>query len=166
MPRRRRRKKKRPPIHKKTALYLEEILRWADARKARTGYWPKRTFGLIPESSGDKWTTVESALCNGRRGVGPGSTLAQLLAERRGVRNRSRLPNYKIGKILAWADLHHSRTGDWPRQTSGPIADAPGETWMAVAMALHQGNRGLPGGSTFGWIACAETWTACQAQLT
>ena len=31
---------------------------------------------------------------------------------------------------------------------SGPVAEAPEETWRAVNMALAQGHRGLPGGSS------------------
>jgi hypothetical protein len=30
----------------------------------------------------------------------------------------------------------------------GAIADAPGETWLAVQTALERGRRGLPGGSS------------------
>jgi hypothetical protein len=59
-----------------------------------------------------------------------------------------RLPPFEVTQILAWADSDYRRTGDWPRQTSGPIVDAPGETWMTVDMALSHGARGLPGGST------------------
>jgi hypothetical protein len=50
--------------------------------------------------------------------------------------------------ILAWAEAHHARTGQWPNQRSGPVADAPGETWNAVNLALNHGRRGLPGPSS------------------
>ena len=53
-----------------------------------------------------------------------------------------------IKRILAWADAHHKRTGAWPQAYSGPVKDAPGETWLAVDGALKMGNRGLPGGSS------------------
>jgi hypothetical protein len=146
--RKRKRKRKRRPVWKKPGLYIEQILRWADAWKARTGQWPKRTSGRIPESPGDTWGTIQVALYKGHRGLPGRSTLAQLLAEHRGIRNPMRLPPFTISKILAWADAHQRRTGDWPRHISGPIADAPGETWMAVEVALSQGKRGLPGGSS------------------
>jgi hypothetical protein len=50
--------------------------------------------------------------------------------------------------VLAWADAHYERTGRWPHGKSGPIPEAPGETWNAVNMALYEGHRGLPGRSS------------------
>src|SRR5436309_357023 len=79
----------------------------------------------------------------GLRGLPGGSSLARLLAERRGVRNHLALPKMTIAGILAWADAHHARTGRWPGRASGAIADAPGETWTAVDGALAHGGRGL-----------------------
>jgi hypothetical protein len=91
---------------------------------------------------------MQNALRRGERGLPGGDSLAQLLARQRGVRNRSRLPRYRITDILRWADAHFARTGKWPLSDSGPIAEAPGETWNAVHLALSQGYRGLPGGSS------------------
>ena len=56
---------------------------------------------------------------------------------------RSKLPPLTAKQILAWADAHHKRTGVWPRRSSGPIADAPGETWIVIDFALRKGIRGL-----------------------
>jgi hypothetical protein len=50
--------------------------------------------------------------------------------------------------MLAWADAHRHRTGNWPTRQSGPVREAPGETWAAVDAALRNGNRGLKGGSS------------------
>src|SRR5262249_26021345 len=36
----------------------------------------------------------------------------------------------------------------WPTLKSGPIAEAPGETWRRVDAALRHGLRGLPGGNS------------------
>src|SRR5262245_6462798 len=47
-------------------------------------------------------------------------------------------------EVLAWADAFLARTGDWPQPTSGPIPEAPGETWLLVAAALAFGLRGFP----------------------
>lgn len=58
------------------------------------------------------------------------------------------LPRLEVRRILAWADAHLARTGVWPTEQSGPIADAPGETWMAIHKALYDGTRGLRGGSS------------------
>jgi hypothetical protein len=88
---------------------------------------------------------VNMALWAGRRGLPGGDTLAGLLARERGTtpRRRSLLT---VGQILAWADAHHERTGEWPTLSSGPIAEAPGEDWHAIHRALSDGNRGLPPG--------------------
>jgi hypothetical protein len=87
-------------------------------------------------------------LRTGFRGLPGGSSLARLLAEHRAVRNKSCLPELTEEVIVAWAAAPHERTGQWPSEASGPIADAPGETWKAVNLALFQGLRGLPGGSS------------------
>ena len=49
-----------------------------------------------------------------------------------------------VGQILGWAELHRRRTGRWPGAHSGPVADAPGENWRALNLALWKGHRGLP----------------------
>src|ERR1017187_10892350 len=51
-------------------------------------------------------------------------------------------------EILAWADAFFARTGDWPMFDSGPIPEAPGETWLLVAAALTLGLRGFPRGGS------------------
>jgi hypothetical protein len=91
---------------------------------------------------------VNAALEQGTRGLPPGSSLAQLLAEQRGRRNIQRLPRLTYPGILEWADTHYRRTGTWPTRSSGPILEAPGETWSAVNAGLQQGRRGLPPGSS------------------
>jgi hypothetical protein len=77
-----------------------------------------------------------------------GSSLARLLAEHRGVRNPKALPDLSVKRILESADAHYARHGRWPQVTSGPVEDAPGETWSGIEAALQRGNRGLPGGSS------------------
>jgi hypothetical protein len=62
----------------------------------------------------------------------------QLLARERGVRNLSGLPALTEVLILSWADRHKRRTGRWPTENSGPIADAPGEVWANINAALAQ----------------------------
>src|SRR5215813_1961374 len=51
-------------------------------------------------------------------------------------------------QVLTWADAHHARTGRWPARASGPVPEAPGETWEKIHCALYEGSRGLPGGDT------------------
>ena len=129
-------------------LTLTQILKWADAHHARTGLWPTRKSGLVTDALGERWSAINSCLVQGLRGLRPGSSLARLLARYRGVRNIHGLPDFSVAQILAWADAHHRRTGEWPTQDSGPIVGAPGEKWMGVDVALNKGGRGLPGGIT------------------
>ncbi len=126
------------------------ILAWADAYYRRHGQWPKNDSGSIPEAPGEKWAAVDAALWLGQRGLPGRSSLARLLSERRGVRNKGRLPRFASKQILAWADAYHRRHRQWPRSHSGSIPEAPGETWAAVQAALIEGLRGLPGGSSLG----------------
>jgi hypothetical protein len=129
-------------------LTLVQILAWADAFFERKGQWPRVKSGSIAEAPEETWEKVNGALVQGVRGLPGGSSLAQVLAEKRGVRNIQDLSRLTIDQILAWADAHHARTGQWPRQTSGDVEDAPGEKWANIQQALVKGFRGLPGGSS------------------
>lgn len=124
------------------------ILRWVDAFHMREGRWPTRFDGPIPGSSGETWHSVHGALMAGTRGLPPGGSLARLLDRHRGVRNNKDLPDLTLGQVLAWAKAYHARTGKWPNHTSGPIPEAPGETWAAIHAALVNGRRGFAAGSS------------------
>ena len=124
------------------------ILGWAKAHRRRTGKLPTRDSGAIPEAPGETWQKVDAALRVGARGLQPGSSLAQFLVQRLGLRDLANLPHFTTAQILAWADAYHQRTGAWPKHTSGSIPEAPGETWSIVHKALYVGGRGLPGGSS------------------
>jgi hypothetical protein len=132
------------------------ILTWADAHHARTGDWPRQNTGPVIDAPGETWSGVDCSLWEGCRGLPGGSSIAQLLAARRGVRNQMALPPLTPEQILTWADAHHARTGEWPRQNTGPIIGAPGETWQTVAQVLLVGLRGLPGGSSLARLLQAE----------
>jgi hypothetical protein len=129
-------------------LSVAQILQWADNFHDRTGRWPKRTDGAVAEGCSDTWAAIETALTGGFRGLAGGSSLARLLAAKRGRRNAKALPQFTEKKILAWADAYHRRTGSWPHIQSGEIASSNGETWRFVDAALRHGCRGLPGGSS------------------
>jgi hypothetical protein len=139
-----------PPLSK------ELLLAWADAHHQRTGRWPKQQSGPIYDAPGETWANIDAALARGSRSLSGGSSLAQLLAEEREVRNNANLPPLTTDHILAWADAHHERTGKWPNRTCGPINDAPGETWTGVDQALDKGHRGLPGGSSLTKVLAEE----------
>jgi hypothetical protein len=129
-------------------LHEEQILAWADAHHNTYGEWPGQNSGPICNAPGETWSGVNAALNMRLRGITTSSSLAQLLAAKRGVRNQMGLSGLTEDKVLQWADAHRERNGDWPRKDSGPILDAPGETWIRVDGNLREGTRGFPGGSS------------------
>lgn len=133
----------RPP-----RLTEEQIVAWAEQHFNRTGSWPNTKTGPILDSPGDDWGLISVALSQGLRGLKGGESLAWLLSRRFGVRNKKALPRLTVKEILRWVDAYFERTGRWPMRVSGPIAEAPGETWAGIHCALSEGCRGLPGGLT------------------
>lgn len=129
-------------------LTLKQILRWADAHYARTGEWPSREAGPIPEAPGDKWSHMVDAMSGGRRGLKRGNSLSKLLMrERPGLYRRRGLP-LKRNDILEWALAHHELHGSPPTRDSGPVRGVKGETWAAIDAALRAGSRTLRGGTS------------------
>jgi transcriptional regulator with XRE-family HTH domain len=102
----------------------------------------------VVDAPGETWHGVNWALRHGARGLRGGTSLARLLARRLGARNHTTIARLTVPKVLAWADAHHARTGAWPGHRTGPIPEAPGDTWAGVQAALRQGYRGLPGGTS------------------
>jgi hypothetical protein len=131
-----------------TPLTVEQVLDWADSYHQRTGHWPNRKSGSVCESPGETWGGIDGALNIGNRSFPGRSSLARLLAEHRYVRNKKSLCPLTTDAILAWADAHYHRTGNWPKHTTGPVEDAPGETWSAIDACLKVGRRKLPAGSS------------------
>ena len=123
-------------------------LTWADAHHDRTGRWPNDVSGPIAEAPDETWHAVNSALRKGSRGLRGGLSLARLLIARRQIRCHYYAPRLTIPQVLAWAEAFDSRHGKWPTRHSGPVADAPGETWPGIQAALERGHRGSPGGSS------------------
>jgi hypothetical protein len=124
-------------------LTIKQILAWVDAWFTARRLWPLRTDGRIPGSWGETWCAIDQALRKCGRGLSCHSSLAQLLQERRGVRNRMRLPKLTIKLILAWADDHYRRTRRWPHANSGPVLANSREHWSALNCSLKQSHRGL-----------------------
>ena len=121
-------------------LTEKQILAWADVHYARTGKWPTAASGAIPDSAGENWNAINSALKAGCRGLPGGKTLLQLLTECRGLCRHGRLTEELI---LKWADAHHRRTGHWPHHRSGAVPEAPGDSWAKIDSCLREGLRGL-----------------------
>jgi hypothetical protein len=149
-----RRKRRRRP--RRPELSLARILSWADEEHARTGRWPRQEDGEVQAAPGEKWININQSLRLGLRGLPGGSSLARLLAAERGARNHLDLPRLTLRQILARADAHRRRTGEWPTRDSGTLLDAPGETWLALDVALQQGHRGLPGGMTLAGLLAEQ----------
>jgi hypothetical protein len=137
-------------------LTVERVLTWADAHRRRTGRWPSSESGPVANVPGETWKAVDAALRAGVRGFPGGSSLAQLLDRRRGVRNKQALRRLTVKQVLIWADYHHLRTGAWPSSKSGLIPHTRGETWSAVDAALKSGRRGFPGGSSLARLLATE----------
>ena len=136
-----------PPPTNRQPLTVEQILRWADAHRERTGNWPTEDSGPVAEAPQENWRKLNAALRLGARSLPAGRSLGRLLAEERGARNRTNLPPLTVEQILAWADAYHRRTGRWPGRSSGPVSEAPAENWAALTLALRNGYRGLPRGT-------------------
>src|SRR5947209_17836127 len=120
---------------RRSRLSLYQILKWADAYHRRKRRWPTMYSGTVKGASAETWRRIDNGLRLGLRGLPSGSSLARLLAEQRGVRNTSALPRLTMKQILAWADAHYQRTGQWPKETCGAVPEAPGESWHAIDRA-------------------------------
>jgi hypothetical protein len=128
-------KKKSRPIPRKVRypdLEIPHILNWADDFHRRTGKWPTRMSGPVPQASGTTWCGIDLALKRGNRGLTGGSSLAQLLQEWRGTRHIKRLPPLTYALILSWADAHLACTGKWPNKMNGAVEEAKGEKWSVI----------------------------------
>ena len=101
---------------KQTRLTITQILAWADAHHRRRAKWPSIRSGPVLGGSGTTWSQINSGLQQGYRGLAGGSSLAQLLAKKRGKRNPKGLPRLTVNQILKWVDEHHRRTGKWRRR--------------------------------------------------
>jgi hypothetical protein len=76
-------KSRRPKtIRESERIRVEMILVWGKAHRRRTGVWPNRKSGPIAGVRNLKWSTVDSALKSGCRGLPGGSSLAKFFAER------------------------------------------------------------------------------------
>ncbi len=131
--------------HNRPMLSYEKILEWADTHFANHGEWPTKASGIIPNAPppGESWSVIHHAMARGIRGLSRKITLAMFLAEQRGFRGP-----LTEERILAWSDAFFQEHGEWPQADSGPIAGTYDETWFNIDVALYEGYRSLPGGTT------------------
>ncbi len=127
-------------------LIVNQILAWVNAHKTATGDWPNLKSGQVTGTD-ETWARIDRSLRAGVRGLPGGSSLAQLLAEHRNVRNTMELSPLTVEQILAWADAFEATTGALPNRNSGQVTDTD-ETWSTINAALSRGKRGLPIGSS------------------
>jgi hypothetical protein len=131
-------------------LNLEQILAWADAYHDVHGNWPIPNAGPIPWAPRTTWRGIDNCLKQGSRGLPGGSSLLRLLEEHRGRQRPGAKPRLTVEQILAWADAYHELHGRWPGRDSGTVPGVSGDTWWKINVALADGYRGLPGGTTLG----------------
>src|SRR6516164_5607657 len=84
---------------------------------------------------------------------------------RRPRRLQGRPPPLTVAQILAWADRHHARTGRWPTQGDGRVSGSLSENWRALNVALRDGYRGLPGGSSLAQLLAQYRHTRNKKRL-
>ena len=141
--------KRKPKQPRRPELSISYILAAADEHHGRTGCWPSICCGPVGHTP-DTWASIDAALRYGYRGCRGGDALPKILHRHRGrplPRPRPR-PRLTVRKVLAWADAFHRRTGQWPTQKTGRVAESPPDTWQGVDYALRLGLRGLPGGDS------------------
>jgi hypothetical protein len=129
-------------------LTAEQVLHWADEHRERFGAWPRAESGSVLAAPTETWADIDRALRCGLRGLPRARSLAWFLSRHRDKCYGSGKPRLSAEKIIAWGEAYYLRTGGWPTQASGPVADEPGENWSALNEALRWGHRGLPGGDT------------------
>jgi hypothetical protein len=71
-------------------------------------------------------------------------------------RLRARKPPLTHDLILAWADDHREKTGEWPDVHCGEVLAAPTEKWANIDQCLRIGFRSLPGGDTLSKLLVRE----------
>jgi len=68
-----------------------------------------------------------------------------------------RWPDWTIPKALQLIQGYLDKHRTWPTRDSGRIYEGSPDTWTGLDIALKNGNRGLPGGTTLARFI-AETW--------
>jgi hypothetical protein len=75
-------------------------------------------------------------------------------------------PRLTVEQVLAWADAHHARKGNWPTCRSGPVVGAPGETWVNANQVLERGLRRLPKESSLHRLLVEHRGVRCRWKST
>ena len=106
------------------------------AEDRRIGTLARLSGPTVQAAPDQTWGAIDQALRQGRRGLPGGSSLGRLLVQHRGPEARWQPPRLTVELILAWADQHFARTGDWPTENSGAIPETPGDTWSKIELCF------------------------------
>jgi hypothetical protein len=154
-------------------LTVEQILAWADAHRAAHGIWPEAGLrsggGPVDGAPGETWNGINYALAIGLRGLSGDSSLAELLAEHRGVPAPDMGPKALAEKIWAWEQEHFPtgrpriRVGTQPKPSRPPLSTAQILAW---ADAHHAATGRWPNRDT-GPVdgVPGETWAGINRAL-
>jgi len=139
---------KRPYRARMRYLSEEQILAWVDEYCATNGkYHAAKSGGDIPNSNGETWSTVNTALRSGPRWLSGQTTLAKFIAE-----NRPPLdvppakPHLTEEQILVWVDYYYELHGKYPSRNLNSrekIPNSNSDTWSGIDTALRTNGRGL-----------------------
>jgi hypothetical protein len=160
----------------RTTLTVEQILVWADAFHETHGSWPKVGPGsvsrVVAGAPRELWKDINKALVLGLRGLPGNSSLAELLAERRGVPLPEPLPDRgpKLGAEKSWTfELKHCPVKGPQvqlREERKRPADLTIAAILAWADAHHEAHGEWPRSESKPIEAAPdETWTAVDYAL-
>jgi hypothetical protein len=130
-----------------TALSIEQVLAWADAYHAAHGRWPEAgpagqsRFEPVSGVPGESWQGINHALALGLRGLPGDSSLAELLAEQRGVPLPDMGPRALAQKIWNWEQEQFPVKGPKRRKAARcnlpPLTVAKILAWADAHHAAH-----------------------------
>jgi hypothetical protein len=130
-------------------IALEEVHTAIDRFQRDHGRWPTPRDGDVTDL-GTTWKAINHSLLGGNRGL-PRSSLAREVRKVAAAGGQEFRKLYKpplgLDGVRAAILAHHQRLGRFPSVNSGFCTELQAD-WRNINMALTQGLRGLPGGSS------------------
>lgn len=127
-----------------------QVLERAMEHRTKTGKLPRICSGKVHGGlPGDTWADYHLWLKFRMKGLTAGMSLPRFLSLNLGAPYKHREDELTEDFICERANDHKTRTGYWPKHTSGKVhGGADGDTWSVYNHSLSRGKRGLPGGSS------------------